>query len=337
MNGPSISTWQHSHIFGQDQKRLGEGRTLIVVAITGAMMVVELATGILFGSMALLADGLHMASHAAALSINVIAYRYARRHAGDRRYSFGTGKVNALGGFTGAVLLGLFALVMVWESVERFVSPVEIALNQAIAVAMLGLVVNGVSVLILGYHSHGHNHDHGHGHHGHHHHRADARKSAHGHEHGTEAHDEDHNLKSAYLHVVADALTSVLAIGALVSAKYLGFVWMDPAMGIVGAVLVARWSVGLLKSTSGVLLDRQGPAALEQEIRTLVEDDQTSRVAEIHLWSLGPGFYGAIISIVAQVHKTPEQYRQLFPEDLGLVHVTVEVNEPSVASTTDFE
>ncbi len=333
INDPSISTWQHNHIFGQDQKRLGEGRTLIVVAITGTMMVVELATGILFGSMALLAEGLHMASHAAALAINVMAYRYARRHAGDLRYSFGTGKVNALGGFTGAVLLGLFALVMVWESVERFVSPVEIAFNQAIAVAILGLIVNGASVLILGYrnHHHGHNHDGQHHHHG-----ADARTSEHGHTHDADAHDEDHNLKSAYLHVLADALTSVLAIFALVSAKYLGFVWMDPAMGIVGAVLVTRWSVGLLKSSSAVLLDRQGPVALEQEIRTLVEGDQTSQVAEIHLWSLGPGFYGAIISIVAQVHKTPEHYKQLFREELGLVHVTVEVNESAAASATDL-
>ena len=323
MNDQSLERWQHSHVFGQDQKREGEKRTLIVVTITGSMMVVELATGILFGSMALLADGLHMASHAAALGINVIAYSYARRHANDKRYSFGTGKVNALGGFIGAVLLVLFALMMVWESLDRFINPVAIAFNQAIVVAVLGLIVNGVSVLILGHKNLHHGHDHGQSHkshEGHIHGSADEHRHDHGHEHG-----EDHNLRSAYLHVLADALTSVLAISALVSAKYLGAVWMDPLMGIVGAILVTRWSAGLLKGSSAVLLDRQGPATLEREVRALVECDGTSIVVDIHLWSIGPGLYGAILSVITQAHRTPQDYKALLPERLGLAHVTVEV------------
>jgi cation diffusion facilitator family transporter len=224
----------HSHAFGQDRKRPGETRTFIVIVITATMMVVEIGAGLIYGSMALLADGLHMASHAVALSINALAYVYARRHAHDDRFSFGTGKVNTLGGFTGAVLLAGFAIVMVVESVERLVAPVAIAFNQAIFVAVLGLIVNGVSVLILGHRHHPeqahdletdhdeHVHYHDHDHHQHH----------------------DHNLISAYLHVLADALTSLLAIFALLAAKYFDWIWADPLMGIVGAILVARWSLG---------------------------------------------------------------------------------------------
>lgn len=234
MHGKSLEFWQHSHSFGQEKKQDSEHRTGIVVAMTVAMMVVEIAAGIIFGSMALLADGLHMASHAVALSINVFAYVYARRHAHDKRFSFGTGKVNALGGFTGAILLGVVALIMAWESAKRIVSPVEISFNQAIFVAVIGLVVNGISVWILNVkHDHHDHDDYAHDHHHHH----------------------DHNLRSAYLHVLADALTSVLAIFALFMAKYFGLNWMDPVMGILGAILVSRWSLGLLRSTSHTLLD----------------------------------------------------------------------------------
>ncbi|MEO0869101.1 MAG: CDF family Co(II)/Ni(II) efflux transporter DmeF, partial [Cyanobacteria bacterium J06642_11] len=203
MHYDTLQNWQHTHAFGQDRKQRGEFRTIIVIAITAMMMVVEVTTGIIFGSMSLLADGLHMASHAAALTINAFAYIYARRHAHDAKYSFGTGKVNALGGFTGAVLLAIFALMMAWESVGRIANPVEIAFNQAIFVAALGLIVNGASVFILG-----HNHDHsGHEHDGHHHHHDHS-----GHEHHAHGHHHDHNLQAAYLHVLADALTSLLAI-----------------------------------------------------------------------------------------------------------------------------
>lgn len=318
MHHDNLQRWQHSHTFGQDEKRPGELRTIIVIAITGAMMVVEITTGILFGSMALLADGLHMASHAAALTINAFAYVYARRHAHDPRYSFGTGKVNTLGGFTGAVLLALFALMMAWESIARIIHPVEIIFNQAIFVAVLGLMVNGVSVFILGhYHDRSHHdeHDHRDPHHEHHH---------------------DHNLRSAYLHVLADALTSLLAIFALLTAKYFGLIWMDPLMGVVGAILVARWSLGLLRTTSGVLLDRQGPETIRTEIKQRIEGDQDTRVSDLHLWSIGPNMYGVIMSVVAHNPKPPAHYKALMPSDLNLVHVTVEVHECAEAHASLF-
>ena len=296
----------HSHSFGQDHKRPGESRTLIVIVVTAVMMVVEIITGMLFGSMALLADGLHMASHAAALSINAFAYIYARRHAHDKCFSFGTGKVNALGGFSGAVLLAVFAVMMAVESVVRLVNPVAIAFNQAIYVAIIGLVVNGLSMLILG-HKDGSHHGNDHGHdHDHHHH--------------------DHNLRSAYLHVLADALTSFLAIFALLTAKYVGLIWMDPLMGIVGAIMVSRWSIGLLISTSHVLLDRQASVDIQQKVVDGIEKNGDNRVADLHLWTVGPDIYAAIVSVVTEIPKPPEYYKQLIPSDFKFVHVTVEVN-----------
>lgn len=311
MHSDRLHRWQHSHTFGQDLKRPGELRTLIVIAITGTMMVVEIVTGILFGSMALLADGLHMASHAAALSINAFAYIYARRHAHDTDFSFGTGKVNALGGFSGAVLLALFALLMAWESLDRLLHPVDIIFNQAILVAALGLVVNGVSVFILGVDNHHHdNQDH--------HHLDD-------HHHGTHHH--DHNLRSAYLHVLADALTSVLAIVALLAAKYFGLIWMDPAMGIVGAILVARWALGLLQTTGGILLDMQGPESIQQRIKDSVEQDDDSKVADLHLWSIGPNLYAAVITVVAQDPATPNEYKKRISTNLRLAHITIEIHK----------
>ena len=241
MRTNNIHQWQHEHVFGQDKVRPGERRTLWVIFITATMMVVEITTGLAYGSMALLADGLHMGSHTAALGITTIAYVYTRRCAADSRFCFGTGKVNAFAGYTSAVLLALFALLMAWESVNRLFNPVEIAFNQAIVVAVLGLIVNGFSMFMLGVH---HDHDHGHAH---------QHTDSHHHSH---AHP-DHNLRAAYLHVLADALTSLLAIFALLAGKFLGLNWMDPAMGIVGATLVARWSIGLIRDTSGILLDHQ--------------------------------------------------------------------------------
>lgn len=295
-------SWQHGHGFGQDQKRPGEVRTILVITITSIMMVVEIATGILFGSMALLADGLHMASHAAALSINVFAYIYARRYAHDRRYTFGTGKVNALGGFTGAILLAFFALIMAWESIKRFVYPVEIAFNQAIIVAVFGLIVNGVSVFILDY------------------------QDDHEHRDGDD-HNHDHNLKAAYLHVLADALTSLLAIFALLTAKYLGLIWMDPFMGIVGAILVSRWSFGLIRDASSVLLDKRGSEEIITKIKNCIEKDKSDRISDLHLWSIGPNINAVIITVVSRDPKPPEHYKQLIPSGLNLVHVTVEVQQ----------
>jgi cation diffusion facilitator family transporter len=302
MHSHNIQRWHHDHTFAQDRRRPGEARTLIVIGITAVMMAVELSAGVLFGSMALLADGLHMASHAVALSITAFAYVYARRNARNSQYSFGTGKVNALGGFTGAVLLAIFSLFMGFESILRFVTPVEIVFNQAIMVAVLGLLVNGASVFILGVEDHGHDHHH----HSDHHH--------------------DHNLKSAYLHVMADALTSVLAIFALLTAKYFGLVWMDPTMGIVGAVLVARWSYGLLCSTSAVLLDRQASESLRARIQQLIEADNDTQVTDLHVWSIGPEIYSAQIAVVGHNPLAPAEYKSLLPKSLGLVHVSVEVH-----------
>jgi len=330
MHEHDLDTWRHSHAFGQHLKRPGESRTLIVIGITAAMMVVEIVAGIAYGSMALLADGLHMASHAAALGINAFAYVYARKHAHDERFSFGTGKVNTLGGYTGAVLLAGFALAMAVESVARLVAPVPIAFNQAIFVAVVGLLVNGASVLILGHHhpeeahdaqpnleAHAHDHDHDHDH-------DHERRASHPAHH-------DHNLVSAYLHVLADALTSLLAIFALLAAKYFGFIWADPIMGIVGAVLVARWSLGLLHSTSVVLLDRQGPEDVETLIRQKIEAADDNRVSDLHLWAVGPRLYSAIVSVVTHEPQPPEHYKALLPKGLGIVHIVVEVHRCETA------
>ena len=305
MHRTDLRAWKHGHSFGQDEKRPGERKTFLVIILTALTMVVEIVAGISFGSMALLADGLHMASHAVALGINMFAYIYARRNAHNPQYSFGTGKVNALGGFTGAVLLAMFALFMAWESMGRFVAPVEIIFNQAIFVAVLGLTVNGLSVVILDT-GHTHTEDDG-GHHADHRH--------------------DHNLKSAYLHVLADALTSVLAIVALLMAKYLGFIWMDPLMGILGAILVARWSFGLLRSTASILLDRQGPERIRRTIKEGIEEDGDSKVTDMHLWSIGPDIYATIIAIVATNPATPDHYRSRIPGNLGIKHISLEIHK----------
>jgi cation diffusion facilitator family transporter len=308
MHHKSLELWQHTHDFGQGARRAAERRTLAVIAITGLMMVVEIAAGLFFGSMALLADGMHMASHAAALSISAFAYIYARRHAHDPRFSFGTGKANALGGFSGAILLAVFALLMAGESLDRLIHPVPIAFSQAILVAILGLVVNGASMLILGHESQEHHpHDEGSDH-------------EHTHHHG------DHNLRSAYLHVLADALTSLLAIFALLGAKYLHMAWMDPLMGIVGAIMVSRWSLGLLRPTSAVLLDRQAPAHIRGAVKNSIELHDDNRVADLHLWSVGPDIYAAIVSVISRAPRSPDWYKTLIPNSLGLVHVTVEVH-----------
>lgn len=317
MHHHRLEEWQHDHTFGQDQKRSGETRTLIVVGLTLVMMVWEILAGILYGSMALLADGLHMGSHAVALGIAVFAYAYARKNAGNARFSFGTGKVNALGGFTGAILLAGFALYMVIESIDRFIHPVAISFNGAILVAVIGLIVNGVSAWILG----GEDHDHGHGHdtHDHHH---------HGHH--------DHNRRAAYFHVLADALTSLLAIAALLAGKYAGWNWMDPAMGIVGAVLITRWSWHLLKDTSRVLLDQQR-SDLAQDVRGSIENDD-ARISDLHLWTIGPNIHAAIVSIVSHDPKSPGVYKQHIQARCpSVVHVTVEtqrcIDEPKPNSS----
>jgi len=305
MHTQSLDPWEHDHTFGQENVKSGEKRTWIVIALTGVMMVVEVLAGMLFGSMALLADGLHMASHAVALGISAFAYIYARRHAADDRFTFGTGKVNSLGGFTGAILLAGFAFYMAYESVVRLFNPVEIAFNNAIYVAIIGLIVNGASAVILGR---------GHGDEAHHHEQEDS------------SHQHDHNLRSAYLHVLADALTSLTAIFALFAGKLFGAVWMDPVMGIAGSLLVANWSRELLKQTSAVLLDHQADEHLSEEITQTIEELGDERVVDLHLWSIGPNFYNANIAVVAHEPKSPKFYKAQLPPNKGLVHTTIEVH-----------
>jgi len=303
MHTHDLAKWQHDHVFGQNQIRPGERRTLVIVVITAVMMVVEIGAGLLYGSMALLADGLHMGSHAAALGISVLAYVYARRLARDRRFAFGTGKINSLAGFASAVVLGGFAVAMVTESTDRLINPISISFDQALIVAVLGLLVNGGSAWFLSSTPHGH----GQGHHGHHHH--------------------DHNLRAAYLHVLADALISIFAISALLAGKYFGANWLDPVMGILGALLVARWSYGLLKESAQVLLDKQAEPAVIDQLRKTMEGSSNDRISDLHVWNIGHGIYAAEIVIISDEPKTPDHYKSLIPAELNIVHTTIEVHK----------
>lgn len=281
-----IEALAHDHVFLGKRHDENARRTLWVVALTAVMMVGEIAAGLAFNSMALLADGFHMATHAGALGIAAIAYAYAKRHAHGRRYSFGTGKVGDLAGFASALVLGIVALGIAFESAMRLVDPSPVAFTEATIIAVIGLGVNIVSALLLG---HGHDHDHGH-HHGEDHH----------HDH---THERDNNLRSAYLHVVADALTSVLAIAALLGGRYLGWVWLDPLMGIVGSVVIAVWAWSLMRDTGAVLLDATD-AAIEAEIRNLVEGPGDAKITDLHVWRVGPGAHSAIISVVGATRET---------------------------------
>lgn len=298
MHTQELNDWTHDHVFSQDKQRAGERRTLLIVALTAVMMVVEISTGLISGSMALLADGLHMASHTAALGITVFAYVISRRLAFDRRSAFGVGKINSLAGFASAVVLLGFALVMVIESTDRLISPLEIAFDQALIVAVLGLVVNGVSACVLMSTPHEHSHADGH----------------------------DHNLRAAYLHVLADALTSLLAIVALLAGKYMGAGWLDPVMGLVGAALVTRWSFGLIRETSSVLLDSQTDEHHAAALRNAIEEHSTDRVTDLHVWSIGHNIYAAEIAVVSDDPKAPDYYKSLIPAELKIVHATVELN-----------
>jgi cation diffusion facilitator family transporter len=262
-------------------------------------MVVEIVAGSIFNSMALLADGWHMASHASALGITAFAYFYARRHASDSRYTFGTWKVGVLGGFSSAVVLGVIAVLIAWESLGRLWEPVPIRFNEAILVACLGLTVNLISAYVLRDH-----HD----------------------ESGSAAHHHDHNLRAAYLHVLADALTSLFAIFALFTGRQFGWIWMDPTMGIVGSMIIARWSYGLLRDTSRVLLDGDVERDAVEQLRGAIEAGSNDLVTDLHLWRIGPQELAAIISVVADRPRPPEYYRKLASASLALSHVTVEVN-----------
>jgi cation diffusion facilitator family transporter len=302
----TLQQWQHSHRFSVDQGH-GEKNTRLVVILTALMMVVEIAAGLTFGSMALLADGWHMGTHVAALGITLLAYWYARQHASDPRYSFGTGKVGALGGFASAVALVVVAVLMGLESIQSMFVPRIIQFTEAMGVSVVGLLVKLGSAYLLRDHDH---------HYHHHHH----------HDHDSADHHHDHNLRAAYLHVLADAMTSLLAIFALLVGQSLGWVWLDSVMGIVGAIVISRWSYDLLRDTSKILLDSDVSEETIAAIRTSIEADADNRVADLHVWQLAPDHIAAIISIVTHYPRPIEHYKKLLQGIEDLTHLTVEVN-----------
>lgn len=299
---------RHAHDFLGNHHQRNARRVGGVMALTLAMMVGEILAGTWFGSMALLADGWHMATHAGAMLITVLAYRYAQRAAGEARHSFGAGKVGDLAGFASALILIGVALIMAWESVARLLAPTPIEYGEAIAVAALGLAVNLASAWLLrdDHAHHHHGHDHGHNHAGHHH-----------HDH------HDHNLRAAYLHVLADALTSVLAIVALLLGQRYGWSWLDPVMGLVGAVVIVRWGRGLLHSTADVLLDA-APSGMTEAITQALGDDVG--VLDLHVWQIGPGQHAAIVALSAARPASPAAYKARLTGVSGLAHVNVEVH-----------
>jgi cation diffusion facilitator family transporter len=324
MTAMDFHTHSHEHVFLGDNHERNERRVWMVIALTTVMMVAEIAAGSWFGSMALTADGWHMSTHAGAMLISALAYLYARKEMRNPRFTFGTGKFGDLAGFASAVVLAVVALLIAWESAVRFVNPVSIDFNQAIFVAIIGLAVNLVSALLLkDDHSHGHDHAHHHGSHAHH-----------GHHHGEHAHHEskDNNLRAAYLHVLADALTSVLAIVALLLGKWNGWTFLDPLMGIVGGVVIARWSWGLIRSTGSVLVDALPRSEdLPQEIRDVVETE-SDRITDLHVWQVGPGHHAAIVAISSTSPQPPEFYKGKLAAVHELSHVTVEVTQAAAAA-----
>ena len=299
----------HDHVFLGAAHDENAQRTLWVVALTVVMMVGEITAGYLTGSMALLADGFHMATHAGALGIAAAAYSYAKRNAASARYSFGTGKVGDLGGFASALILGLVSIGIGFESVLRLFEPTQVQFGTATLIAIVGLAVNIVSALLLsgshGHHHHEHGHDHGHETHGH------------------GAHSQDNNLRSAYVHVLADALTSILAIAALLAGRYLGWVWLDPAMGVVGALVIARWAWTLMRDTAGVLLDKtDDPVA--QEIREILGETDDATITDLHVWRVGPEARAAIVSVLGSPAINADIIRQRLAPVHEVTHLTVE-------------
>ncbi|MFH2012888.1 MAG: CDF family Co(II)/Ni(II) efflux transporter DmeF [Pseudomonadota bacterium] len=297
-----LDKWQHSHDFVAVHEK-GEKRTKQVFILTATAMIIEIIAGFAFGSMALLADGWHMGTHATAFVIAIFAYQYTKKHSQDKQFTFGTGKVSVLGGFASAVVLAVVALIMAVESILRFINPSVIQFNEAIVIAVFGLIINIICALLLYV---GHEHDYEHG--------------------NSQQHHSDHNLRGAYLHVLADALTSILAIIALTFGKFFGWNWLDSLMGIVGAVLITRWSYGLIKDTSLILLDKNIALETSEEIVKIIESDSDNRVADIHVWKVGPADYAALISLVTHFPKDSEYYKQLLSKVTELSHVTIEVN-----------
>jgi len=306
MHSHSLDQWTHDHVFLCVHHEHNERRTWLVVGLTLAMMTGEITAGSFFGSMALLADGWHMATHAAALGIAALAYLFARRQARNARFAFGTGKFGDLAAFASAIILGLVAVQIAYESVLRLIHPVPIAYGEAIAVAALGLCVNLTSALLLrdDHEHHGHGHSHSHAEVDHHHH--------------------DNNLRAAYVHVLADAATSLLAIAALVVAMYSQWIWADPVVGIVGSFVIASWAYGLVRDSVAVLLDVRADENLETVIRDRIET-RGDRITDLHLWHVGPGHCAAVIAVISDNPLPPATYKRRLAGLKRLCHVTVEV------------
>lgn len=297
--------WLHSHDYVKHNHR-GERRTRWVFALTFITMLLEIVAGLQFHSMALLADGWHMSTHAAAFLITLIAYRYGRMHREDSTFAFSPAKVDILGGFASSIALAMVALMMIIQSIERLLLPQAIQFDEAIMVAVVGLLVNILSALLLNDHDHHHHHEHPHSHHHHHH---------------------DHNLRAAYLHVIADALTSVLAIIALIAGKFYAWNWLDPVMGLVGALVILFWAAGLVRETAPVLVDHSVPDGERQSIIALLESEKDCRVVDLHVWRMTAKHHAAVIAIVSVSPLSPADYRQRLKSLAYLDHITIEVNQ----------
>jgi cation diffusion facilitator family transporter len=330
----------HSHVFLGEGHERNERRTWTVIALCSFMMVAEIVGGVLFGSIALIADGLHMSTHASALLLAALAYRFARRHVDDDRFSFGTGKFGDLAGFTSAIVLAMIALLIGYEALTRFIWPVPISFNEAIPIAALGLIVNVASVLLLSgghehahshrhehAHEHEHEHEHGHGH-AHDHDHGDDRLSHHEHAHVQEdahhAAHRDNNLRAAVVHVLADAAVSILVIVGLTLGRLFGWVWMDPVAGLLGAIVIAAWAYTLVRDTGAILLDMTPDRGMAERMRAVIETDG-DRLTDLHLWRLGPGHLGVIVSVATRQERGPDYYQALLGRFRALSHVTVEV------------
>ncbi|PKN52529.1 MAG: cation transporter [Chloroflexi bacterium HGW-Chloroflexi-5] len=309
MHNEQIELWQHHHLFNAEKKSI-EKSTFIVVIITFITMIAEIMFGWISNSMALLADGWHMGTHAFALGISLVAYVMARKYAKDQSFTFGTWKIEILGAYTSAIVLGLVGLIMIFSSVKRIIHPLNIYYNQALLIAFIGLAVNVVCAVILN--SGGHSHEHTH------HHEEDEHASS-------THHHEDLNLKSAYLHVVADALTSILAIAALLGAKYFNFIWLDPFMGIVGAGLIIHWSFLLLKETGDILLQRDIGNPIVNEIKHEIESDGDSIISDLHIWKVAQNKYACIVSLVTSKNYAIADYKKRLTKVHELAHVTIEI------------
>lgn len=313
---------KHGHVFLGEGHQHAERRTWAVIVLCSAMMLLEIIGGALFGSIALVADGLHMSTHAGALLLAALAYSYARRHANDQRFTFGTGKLGDLAGFTSAVILAMIALLIGYEAIRRFIEPVPIHFSEAIPIAALGLAVNVASAWLLS--GGGHHHDH----HGHGHSHEDHGHEEHDHDHAGGAAHRDNNMRAAVLHVLADAAVSVLVIAGLLLARVFGWLWMDPLAGLVGACVIGSWSYGLIRDTGAILLDMNPDRHMAEHLREAVESDGDT-LTDLHLWRLGPGHLGTIISVVTEKARGPAFYRAQLARFPALSHVTIEIEHPT--------